>query len=174
LAQYRRFVRYRAVPPDLNQYLDTWDKSFRDWGAAAREPKNDSGFYRLTKWDDDSTGAVVQPRGKRFRGRVVVLVDGSNSSATFQFASAVQQARLGQLVGAPTGGNRRGINGSAFFFVRLPRSHIEVDLPLVAEFPTSPQPDAGLIPDILVRPTRSDIAKGRDPVLAAALRVPVK
>jgi hypothetical protein len=174
LAQYRRFVRYRAVPADLNPYLDTWDKSFRDWGAFAREPKNADGFYRLTKWDDDSTGSVVQPKGKRFRGRVLVLVDGSNSSATFQFASAVQQARLGQLVGAPTGGNRRGINGSAFFFVRLPRSHIEVDLPLVAEFPTSRQPDAGLIPDVVVRSTPADIAKGRDAVLMAALRVPLK
>ena len=174
LAQYRRFVRYRSVPADLNPYLDTWDKSFRDWGSAAREPKNADGFYRLTKWDDDSTGAVVHPSGKRFRGRVFVLVDGSNSSATFQFASAVQQAGLGQLVGEPTGGNRRGINGSAFFFVRLPRSHIEVDLPLVAEFPTSPQPDAGLVPDVRVRYTAADIANGVDRTLQAALTVPTK
>ena len=137
-------------------------------------PKNADGFYRLTKWDDDSTGAVVHPSGKRFRGRVFVLVDGSNSSATFQFASAVQQAGLGQLVGEPTGGNRRGINGSAFFFVRLPRSHIEVDLPLVAEFPTSPQPDAGLVPDVRVRYTAADIANGVDRTLQAALSVTTK
>jgi hypothetical protein len=29
------------------------------------------------------------------------------------------------------------------FFLRLPKSQIEMDLPLIATFPTLPQPDAG-------------------------------
>jgi hypothetical protein len=32
LSSMRRLVRYRKVPDDLVPYLDTWDKSFRDWG----------------------------------------------------------------------------------------------------------------------------------------------
>jgi C-terminal processing protease CtpA/Prc len=95
-----------------------------------------------------------------------VLVGAVNSSATFQFALAVKQSGLGRLVGQPTGGNRRGINGGAFFFVRLPRTGLEVDLPLVAGFPATPQPDEGVTPDVLVTPNVADIASGRDAELA--------
>ena len=64
----------------------------------------------------------------RYTGRVWVLVGADNSSATFEFAQVVQRNRLATLVGQPTGGNQRGINGGAFFFVRLPKSGIELDL----------------------------------------------
>jgi hypothetical protein len=64
--------------------------------------------------------------------------------------------------GQPTGGNQRGINGGAFFFLRLPKSQIEMDLPPIGTFPTSPQPDAGLTPDVLVAPTVQDIVNGVD------------
>ena len=47
---------------------------------------------------------------------MVVLVNAANSSATFQFAKLVKDNQLGTLVGQPTGGNQRGINGGAFFF----------------------------------------------------------
>ena len=40
-----RRVRYRRVPDDLVPYLDTWDRSFLDWGASAVEPS--AGFFRL-------------------------------------------------------------------------------------------------------------------------------
>jgi hypothetical protein len=43
-----------------------------------------------------------------------------------------------------------------------------------SEFPTSSQPDAGLVPDILVRYTATDIAKGVDRTLQAALNVATK
>ena len=84
-------------------------------------------------------------------------------------AGAVQRAHLATLVGASTGGNQRGINGGAFFFIRLPNSHIEVDLPLIGTFPTRPRPDAGLEPDIRVAITPEDVAHGIDAPLAAAL-----
>jgi hypothetical protein len=155
-----RRVRYRKAPDDLVPYLDTWDRSFLDWGASAVEPGG--GFFRLTKYDNDARGNVVKPRPPRFTGRVWVLVGAANSSATFEFAQAVQRNRLGTLVGQPTGGNQRGINGGAFFFLRLPRSGLELDLPLIGQFPDGERPDAGLEPDVLVVPTVSDIARGRD------------
>jgi hypothetical protein len=73
------------------------------------------------------------------------------------------------LFGAPTGGNRRGINGGSFYFLRLPNSGLEVDLPLTGFFRTTPQPDAGLVPDINIALTADDIAVGRDPVLERSL-----
>ena len=171
---YRRLVRYRETPAHLNPYLDTWDPSFKNWAEAAVElpqpwptapPVH---YFALTKYDDDASGAeIIHPSDKPYRGKVFVLIDANNSSATFQFALVMQQNKLGTLVGQPTGGNQRGINGGAFFFLRLPKSHIELDLPLVGTFPATPQPDAGLTPDVLVVPTVEDIVKGRDAEMAA-------
>jgi C-terminal processing protease CtpA/Prc len=164
-----RRTRYRSVPAALRPYLDTWDKSFFDWGDAAVDAGN--GFYRLTKYDNDADGAVIKPVAPRYPGRVWVLVGAVNSSATFEFASAVQRERLGTLVGQPTGGNQRGITGGAFFFLRLPRTGFEVDLPLIGQFPmtTQPVPDAGIEPDVFVQPRVEDIAEGRDAELAAVM-----
>jgi hypothetical protein len=177
LSASRRLVRYRKVPAELIPYLDTWDPSFKDWGAAAIDlleswPTAPRGvaYLRLKRFDDAESGDVIHPAGKRFTGKVFVLVDANNSSATFQFAQIVQQNQLGTLVGQPTGGNQRGINGGAFFFLRLPNSKIEMDLPLIGSFPATERPDSGLTPDILITPAVDDIAAGRDPVLAAVAR----
>ena len=37
-----------------------------------------------------------------------------------------------------------------------------MDLPLVGQFPTEPQPDAGVDPGIAVEPGVADMAAGRD------------
>jgi Peptidase family S41 len=165
-----RRTRYRTVPATLRPYLDTWDPSFLDWGESAVDAGN--GFYRLTKYDNgDVGGAVIKPKAPRFPGRVWVLVGAVNSSATFEFASAVRRERVGTLVGQPTGGNQRGITGGAFFFLRLPRTGLEADLPLIGQFPVTaqPVPDAGIEPDVHVQPRVEDIAAGRDAELAAVM-----
>lgn len=160
-----RLVRYRKVPDELAPYLDTWDPSFKDWGSAAIDSTDP--FYRLRRDADDDLGGVIMPALPRFTGRLWVLVGATNSSATFEFAQTVRQNRLGTLVGQPTGGNQRGINGGAFFFLRLPHSKIELDLPLIGQFPEGERPDAGLGPDIFVVPTVADIAQGRDAEMLA-------
>ncbi|MFN0057769.1 MAG: S41 family peptidase [Planctomycetota bacterium] len=160
-----RLVRYRKVPDDLAPYLETWDPSFKDWGSAAIDSTDR--FYRLRRDADDDLGGVITPSLPRFTGRLWVLVGATNSSATFEFAQTIRQNKLGTLVGQPTGGNQRGINGGAFFFLRLPHSGIELDLPLIGQFPDGERPDAGLQPDIFVAPTVKDIASGRDAELDA-------
>ncbi len=178
LSPMRRLVRYRKVPDELSPYLDTWDNSFRDWGASAVELSTpwptappDIPYFKLTRDDDNSAGDVIKPAELRFHGKVIVLTDATNSSATFQFAQEIQSHHLGILIGQTTGGSQRGINGGAFFFLRLPHSGIELDIPLIGTFPPQPLPDAGVTPDVPVRLTAADIASGRDTVLAAALAV---
>jgi hypothetical protein len=160
-----RRVRYRKTPADLDPYLDTWDKSFRDWGADAVDIGD--GWFRLKSETGDAD--IIAAKGPRFKGKVVVLIDAQNSSATFQFAARIQALGLGRLFGQPTGGNQRGINGGAFFFLRLPGSGLEADLPLIGRFPRTPKPDAGLTPDVRVDLTAEDIASGRDRVMETAL-----
>jgi C-terminal processing protease CtpA/Prc len=159
-------VRYRETPAALDPYLDTWDNSFRNWGDVA--VPYSSRFFRLTRSDDSG---VIATRGQNVRVPMAVLTSPQNSSATFQFAALVKATGLGTLIGEPTGGNRRGINGGAFFFVRLPESGIEFDLPLIGYFPEGQQPDAGIEPDIHVSNSAADIAAGRDRVLETARAV---
>lgn len=168
LSRDQRWTRYRTAPEGLRPHLKTWDRSFLDWGEAAVASQERPGFYRLTRYDDDSRGSLIRPEGRRFKGRVAVLCDASNSSATFGFNQTCKDNGLATLIGQTTGGNRRGINGGAFFFLQLPASRLEVDLPLIASFPATPQPDAAIEPDIAVATTARDIATGRDPQVLAA------
>jgi hypothetical protein len=161
----RRLVRYRELPQRFAPYCDTWDRSFDRLGVGA--PRVDERFFELVGTDRD--GEVIAPKGPRFTGRLHVLIGPQNSSATFVFAQAVQRNRLGTLIGEPTGGNRRGINGGCFYFTRLPETGLEADLPLIGNFPKTPQPDAGLVPDLLVAPTPASLAAGVDPAVMKAL-----
>jgi hypothetical protein len=167
LPRFERRVRYRELPTELNGPLDTWDDSFRNWGAAAKDQDAD-GFFRLERADADTD--VLKPRGRRFTGAMTVLVDASCSSATFQFANAVRSTGVARLIGETTGGNRRGINGGAYFFVRLPGTGLEVDLPIIGYFPDRPQPDAGVVPHVAIAVTQADLAAGVDRQMEVALR----
>jgi hypothetical protein len=165
---YDRYTRYRTAPADLKPYLSTWDRSFFDWGKDATGPDS-RGLYRMTRFDDGPEGDVIAPAGRRFGGPLAVLTSATNSSATFQFALTVKTSGRGRLIGQTTGGNLRGINGSGFFFLKLPNSGLEADLPLVATLPRTTQPDSGLAPDIAVRLSAAALARGEDPEMAAAL-----
>jgi hypothetical protein len=169
LSRNQRWTRYRSAPEAVRPYLHTWDRSFLDWGDQAQPSAERPGYYRLTRYDDEDGGTVLRPAATRYAGPVAVLCDASNSSATFGFAQTVQDSGVATLIGQPTGGNRRGINGGAFFFLKLPASGLEVDLPLIASFPSMPQPDAAILPDIAVPTTAADIAANLDPQMGAAL-----
>jgi C-terminal processing protease CtpA/Prc len=83
----------------------------------------------------------------------------------------VREARAATLIGETTGGNLRGINGGAYFFVRLPESGLEFDVPLKGYFPVGPIPaDSGVAPNIRISLTAADVAKGNDPQMDMALR----
>lgn len=159
--QYQPRVRYQKVPSELTPFLKTWDPSFKDWGSEVR--RLDADFLELTRWQPPEDPGAIMPQAPRYEGRTFVLIGPENSSATFEFARDAQASGLATLVGRPTGGNLRGINGSAFFFLHLPHSGIELDLPLVGQFPQTPQPDRGILPDVDVALTSEDLVSGSDP-----------
>ncbi|WP_313536512.1 S41 family peptidase [Sphingomonas sp.] len=156
-------LRFRTTPPALDPYLDTWDAGFRTLGEGAVALSD--GFYLRP---NVPARRAIEPVGKQLALPMVVLTSPVNSSATFQFVQNVRALGVARLIGATTGGNRRGINGGCFFFVRLPASGIEFDLPLVGYFPATAQPDAGIVPDEQIILTAADIAMERDVAMARA------
>lgn len=161
--RYVNRVTYRETPAELRPWLDTWDPSFHMIGKNAVA---DSSGHLIVPGDEDES--LIQPEGERIRVPVAVLTGPVNSSATFSFARRIKEARAARLVGSTTGGNMRGINGGAYFFVRLPESGLEFDLPIKGYYPERPQPDAGMEPHIAVAASAADIAAGYDKVMETA------
>lgn len=172
----KTFIRYQKIPDSLALYVSTWDRAYYDWTAESKPaimvPQLNSKAFEIRGEDSVNAerGGTIEPLEPRFTGKVYVLVDAECSSATFQFAQQVRNYKVGTLVGQPTGGNAKGINGGAIFFATLPNSQIEIDIPIIAYLPATEQPDAGLKPDVELSDTREDIAAGRDSVLEWTLR----
>lgn len=162
---YRQLVRFRATPAELDPYLDTWDKSFRKIGVAAEDIGG--GFYQLPGKTEETD--FIPAKSPRLTVPVAALISPVCSSATFSFARRAKESGLVRLFGETSGGNLRGINGGAYFFVRLPQSGIEFDVPLIGYYPQSPLPDAGVEPDVVIPRSIADIAAGRDACKDAAI-----
>ncbi|KQN74706.1 peptidase S41 [Sphingomonas sp. Leaf62] len=156
-------VRFREVPAALAPHVSTWDDRFRRLGVGGADLGD--GWYGLPEGEKL---LPIRPDAKRLDVPVAALIGPANSSATFGFINAARTSGRIRLFGEPTGGNRRGINGGGFFFTKLPASGMEFDLPLIGYFPTTPQPDAGIAPDVFIPLTADAITRGTDPVLDAA------
>jgi Peptidase family S41 len=154
---------YERVPEDLLRHLDTWDRSFYDRSGKVRRD-GPGRNWRLP----DQAGVTVQPVAAPYPGRTVLLVGPQNSSAGFLFARDVQAARAATLIGQPTGGNLRGLNGGQLAWVTLPASGVSVDIPLLAAFAPEGTPDAGVQPEVVATPTWDDALAGTDTGMAAA------
>lgn len=158
----RRESAYERVPYVLARYLDTWDFSFFDrTGQVSRGPERN---WLMA----DSPARVIQPAAPHFDGQVVALVGPQNSSAGYLLARDLQRAGAATLIGQPTGGNLRGLNGGQLAWITLPASGVAVDIPLIAHFAPGAPPDAGVVPDVLAVPTFTDNQAGRDTEMAAA------
>lgn len=167
IPEQQEILQFQTVPDELRPHLSTWDQSYYDW-TDKTTPLGDGRFV-LTQEGRTNTSIPANPDA--YTGKVVMLVDRAASSATFTMAKILKESGRAILVGETTGGNQRGITGGAIFFLKLPGSGLEVDLPLIGYFPDGEQPDAGIEPDVLVTITKSDIRNGTDGMLEKALEV---
>lgn len=161
-AGYRQLVRYRRTPKDLDMYLDTWDDSFRTIGENAVDAGG--GFFELGREGSDTIPAIMP----RITLPVAALIGPACSSATFSFARRARESDLVRLFGEPSGGNLRGINGNGYFFVRLPASGLEFDMPIIGNFAETPQPDRGVLPYVQIARSIADVSARRDATKLAA------
>jgi C-terminal processing protease CtpA/Prc len=157
---------YVSMDSSLSQYIDN------QWAYQWRYRKADD-FVRLPggqyRGKKDGKGQQLDPSSNHLTGRVFLLTSATNSSAAWQLASVMREHRLATLVGQETGGNQKGITAGSLFFMMLPNTRIEVDVPLIgmdyAE--AAKRPDAGIRPDVPVRPTVSAVLTGQDQELDA-------
>ncbi|RZK66126.1 MAG: hypothetical protein EOO95_06655 [Pedobacter sp.] len=144
-----------------------WDPSFKKPKPAANYERTKAGlYYNKTT----SSTQIIVPNQNYFAGQVYLLTNATNSSSSFFMADILQENKYAKLVGGATGGTKQGINGGQFFFLYLPSSGIEVDIPLVYQAPVSKRKDEGIKPDITVKSRASDIADGVDGQLNYLIR----
>lgn len=167
-AESRRFVRNVAAQPELLKNLDTYSDELKEalkLGVPAQMfRKFDEQYFEILGRENYP---AVQPYENNFRGQAFIISDSSNASATFQFLDYVKTNKLARIVGQTTGGNRQGINGGNYFFLYLPNSRIEIDIPVYFSAPLAGQKDESVIPDILVKRQAEDIGNNFDREVAA-------
>jgi carboxyl-terminal processing protease len=113
------------------------------------------------------TGETVQPNGKNFYSKPIVLIVGSRTfSAGEDFAMAFDFMRRGTIVGEPTGGS----TGQPVSFA-LPGGGSARICAKRDAYPDGKQfVGIGIIPDVQASPKISDYADGKDSVLETAVK----
>jgi hypothetical protein len=107
-------------------------------------------------------------RQHRFRGQVVLLVDGGTFSAASNFAASLRAQRRILILGQETGGTEAGLNGGVISRIELPHTHMVLQLPhfRLLTACASPQLGRGVRPDVEVVPTPQQVAAHTDALLS--------
>lgn len=161
-------VKYEKIPAELRPYLSTWEKSFYDFSGKVSPDPTAPGYFVFNK--AKLNGKKIKGKRKAIKAKKWLLVDGANSSATFYLADFMKENKVATLVGEMTGGNKKGINGGGIFFLNLPNSKIEIDIPIYGNYPLTEQSDAGVIPDVIIEKKVEDVVEGRDAALEYILK----
>ena len=160
--------RFTKFPASVKPYIGTWDNSFENKAIKKMKPMGD-GYYAID--GKISKAQSFNPPKNNYQGKVYLLVGPLNSSATYYMAGAAKRNGAATLVGQETGGNQKGINGGLLYFLKLPNSKIELDIPVIGDFQIGEHPDKGYEPDVLVAPNVDDIVNGIDTELATTLEL---
>jgi len=160
--------RFLEIPDSLLTHLSTWDNSFKKPKDPTKFTLNEIGLYELKNSGQPSD--YINPKPNGFRGNVYLLSNAKNSSAGYEMARNFRVAQLGKIVGETTGGSQQGINGGEFFFLTLPNSKFEIDLPLIYSYHANKE-DIGIKPDYEVNSSQRDISNGKDTQLEFILNL---
>ena len=154
---------YRKVPKEWRSILNTYNPAM--YNLAWKTRLNLEG--NRVRYFGGQRGSKIKPNKQAFQGKVVILVDASNSSATYQMSALLQNQKLATLIGGETGGSSKGITGGQYFFMELPNTKVEVDIPLLA-YHTGNDDDVPIYPDIEAKQSLTDAINGIDRVRLVA------
>jgi C-terminal processing protease CtpA/Prc len=127
---------------------------------------------RVTR-DDSKPMVAKSKRQNSYSGKLVILVDSKSASASELFARVVQLEKRGIVIGDKTAGAvmeskrysyKYGTDTVVFYGASI------TDADLIMTDGKSLE-HAGVLPDELLMPTASDLASGRDPILAHAVEL---
>ena len=164
----RRLYKFLSIPDTLLPYLKTWNKESKKPKKESDFTKNIDGYYQQV--DTSKTPCLpTYPKNNVFKGKTILLINSNNSSTTFTMADIFQQTHSGVIIGETTGGTKQGLNGGQFFFLNLPYSKFEIDIPIIWGAPTTNRPDEGVKPDYEIKSNQKDIYYGIDTQLRFAL-----
>jgi C-terminal processing protease CtpA/Prc len=117
---------------------------------------------------------IARPAKSPFTGRLIVLVDSRSASAAEMFARIVQLERRGVVLGDRTAGavmrsrllthQAQSMTSTAFYGTSVTVADVRMSDGGSLE-------KAGVEPDEIVLPTQTDLASGRDPLLARAIEL---
>ena len=153
---------YVKIDTTLKQYVDNKSWAFGWFNMNEKYfTKLPNGQYRSK--DGDKIETII-PEKITLEGNIYLMTSATNSSAAYIMADIFKKHHLATLVGQTTGGNQRGITAGAMFFMSLPNTKIEVDVPLIGMNydVAKTRPDAGLSPNVYVKPNIMDAVKGID------------
>lgn len=108
------------------------------------------------------------PKKNAYKGDVTFLVDGLSYSVTSEFLAVAKSESRGKFIGTESGGAYAGNNSGTFIIFKLPASKFDVGLPVAAYYSAvkpAQIPARGIIPDVQVLPTTTDLLHGEDAVL---------
>jgi hypothetical protein len=159
----RRFVRNVAARPELLKTISTYSdeliEGLKNGFPEKQFRKFDNQYFEII---GHQSYPAVEPYVNNFKGKAFIIADSSNASATFQFLEYVQKNKLAKIVGQTTGGNKQGLNGGNYFFLSLPNSKIEFDIPVYFQAPLQQQKDVSIVPDFIVKKKVDDIGYNFD------------
>lgn len=161
----RPHLSYKKVSDAVRPHVSTWSKRFYNNSIWTKKLNKE---YRTIKFSAKRPKKVKESKDA-YRGRTILLVNESNSSATFILAEGCKENGFATLVGTETGGTKKGITGGQIFFLTLPNSKIEIDIPLIGMYPMEDMPDEGIRPDYVVEQSSSGLSQGIDDQLEKAL-----
>jgi hypothetical protein len=150
------------------------DFSFKPYGKSLKHIKQ-AYFDRLVlakdgsyRWQEESYMILIEPVKLTFSGKVYILTDGRNYSASTDFTSIAAQLPNVFVVGEETGGEYRSYISGAMFGLVLPNTKIGIKVPTwksVLAIPENPsQHGRGVLPDFPITQSFEDFVSGRDTV----------
>jgi hypothetical protein len=158
--------KYTVVSNNLRPYLTTWDNKYYDISKKVKPFGTD--YYEHKKL---KIPMYLPKRKAAFDGQIYLLCNAANSSATYLLTKYIKQYNWATIVGQTTGGNQRGITAGRLFFMALPNSKIEIDIPLISTPIDYNIPDAGIEPDVVIARSVEDIINGVDTEIEAVLEM---
>ncbi len=162
----KRYIRSVAPQKDLAKYLDTYSDELKfaieNGLPQASYKKAEGDYYEILPDENTTNHPQIKPFANNFPGKTFIIADSSNASATFQFLNYVRKNKLAAIFGQATGGNQQGINGGNYFFLRLPNSKVEIDIPVFFLAPLTPEKDESIVPDIPVKKDPKDVGENFD------------